>query len=102
MHKVNEKAEYHCQCGRHFIIPNSKSKEPRKCPRCARTMYPQTKEPQKIETKVKKVFPSSLEETMEYEYNFDDMGQIKGKSKLSNFKTFLKKVLSLFYVKNTR
>lgn len=75
---VKEQVEYYCECGRRFIIPNCIERTPRKCPRCARMMFPELPEDSVkviIQPPKKKNLLDNLEETLEYDYKFDGQGQ---------------------------
>ena len=98
---VKEKVEYFCGCGRHFIVPGKKEGKTRKCPHCGRLMEPFDEKKQNFEQALKspkKKNPlDNLEETIEYEYKFDESGRrvTKEKKNIAFFR-FLKKIFTLF------
>lgn len=68
--------EYRCECGRRFIIPNTKPEESRKCPKCGRLMYPYEEPNEMFEKKSnKKTSLTGVDDTLEYEYKFNQHGQ---------------------------
>jgi hypothetical protein len=100
--KVDQQVEYSCECGRHFIIVSSSGKQPKKCPKCARMMYPKEEEqdfmkPLQEKPKKGKNPLDNLEDTVEYEYTFDEKGRrVRKGSEPFTWKKFLKKIWTLF------
>ncbi|NUM34438.1 MAG: hypothetical protein HUU50_07830 [Candidatus Brocadiae bacterium] len=98
---MKDKVEYFCECGRHFIILGKKEGKPKKCPHCARIMEPFDENKQdfleSLKNPKKKNPLDNLEETIEYEYKFDESGKrvTKGKKSIAFFR-FLKKIFTLF------
>ncbi len=95
------KTEYHCECGRKYIIPGYNQGEPKKCPHCGRLIYPLENKEELEELFAKKQRPKNpitgLEDTLEYEYRFNEQGQRQIiETEPFSFKQVLRKFFALF------
>ncbi len=92
------KTEYHCDCGRKYIVPQDTQGATRKCPRCGRMMQPVQKLEELLSKNERKKNPfKKLDDTLEYEYRFNPQGErLVIRSEPFSLKGLFRKIISLF------